>query len=211
MNILLLAAVAAATPTALDAERALIRDVQRLGQWSALRAHADQDAVIMTPQAEWADEFLKGRENPAGQRRWSPNTSFVSCDGNIAINTGPWKSADGLQSGYFTTVWQREKGQWRWLYHGQEAAGRPIAARRTPVVRKASCRGRPPGAPLMSPPSTKKGPRGAKPDDFGRGQSADRTFGWDWRVGQKNLRHIRIFLWTGRRYEVALNQKNIGR
>ena len=211
MYIYLLAALGAASPTAVDAERALIRDARRVGQWTAFLAHADPDAVILTPQAEWADEFLTGRQNPAAPRRWSPNTSFVSCDGNIAINTGPWRSANGRQSGYFTTVWQREKGQWRWLYHSEETASRPITARRTPVVRKASCRGRPPGAPLMTPPSTKKGPRGAKPDDFGRGQSADRTFGWDWRVGQRDLRHIRVFLWTGRRYEVALNQRNIGR
>lgn len=211
MLILLLAAIGAATPTAVDAERALSRDAQRNGQWTALGAYADPDAIILTPQAEWADDFLTGKKNPPASRRWSPNASFVSCDGNIAINTGPWSSADGRQRGYFTTVWQREKGQWRWLYHGQETLSRPLAARRTPIVRKASCRGRPPGAPLMSPPSTKKGPRGARPDDFGRGESADRTFGWDWRVGQKNARHIRIFQWTGRRYAVALNQRNTGK
>ncbi len=211
MLILLLAAMGAATPTAVDAENALSRDAKRNGQWSAFLAHADPDAVFLTPQAEWSDEFLKGKTNPPAARRWSPNASYVSCDGNIAINTGPWTSADRRQSGYFTTVWQREKGQWRWLYHAQEDLNRPLASRQTPITRKASCRGQAPGAPLMSPPTTKKGPRGAKPDDFGSGQSADRTFGWDWRVGQKDLRHMRVFLWTGRRYVVALNQRNIGK
>lgn len=211
MLILLVAAIgAAAAPTAVDAERALSRDAQRMGQWSAFLAYSDPDAVMLTPQAEWADEFLKGKTNPLTARRWSPNASYVSCDGNMAVNTGPWTSADGRQSGYFTTVWQREKGRWRWLSHSEETLSRPLAARRAPIVRKASCRGRAPGAPLMSPPSTKKGTRGAKPDDFGSGQSADRTFGWDWRVGQNNLRHIRIFLWTGRRYTVPLNHRNIG-
>ena len=211
MLILLLAAIGAATPTAVDAERALSRDAQRNGQWTAFAAYADPDAVILTPQAQWADAFLKSKKDPPVARRWSPNASFVSCDANVAINTGPWSSADGRQNGYFTTVWQREKGQWRWLYHREETLNRSLAARRTPIVRKASCRGHAPGAPLMSPPSTKKGPRGATPDDFGRGESADHTFGWDWRVGQNNFRHIRIFLWTGRRYVVALNQRNMGK
>lgn len=211
MLILILAAMSAATPTAIDAERALTRDAQRAGQWSALLAHADPDAVLITPQAEWADEYLKGKSNPTLARRWSTNASYVSCDGNIAVNTGPWVSADRRQYGYFTTVWQREKGQWRWLYHAEEDLSRPLTQRRAAVTHRASCRGQAPGAPLMSQPTTKKGPRGAKPDDFGSGQSGDQTFGWDWRVGQKDLRHIRVFLWTGRRYEVALNQRNIGK
>ena len=211
MLILVLAAMGAATPTAVDAERALSRDAQSNGQWTALKAYADPDAVLLTPQAEWADEFLKGKKDPPASRRWSPNASFVSCDGNIAVNTGPWTSADGRQSGYFTTLWQREKGQWRWLSHSEESLNKPVTARRSPILRKASCKGRAPGAPLMSPPSKRTGPRGATPDDFGRGESADRTLGWDWRVGQKDSRHLRIFLWTGRRYTVALNQKNIGR
>lgn len=211
MLMLFVAALGAATPTAVDAERALAADARSKGQWTAYRAYADPDAVMLTPQAEWARQYLKGKKDPAAARLWSPNASFVSCNGNIAVNTGPWKSADGRQSGYFTTLWQREKNQWHWIYHGTEALSEPPTALAKPVVRKGSCNGRAPGAPLMSPPSMKRGPHGASPDDFGRGQSADRTLGWDWRVGQKNARHIRIFLWTGHRYIVALNQRISGK
>ena len=67
------------------------RDAQRQGQWTATRAYADPDAVMFTPQAIWAREFLEGRKDPAVASRWSPNASYVSCDGKMAVNTGPWR------------------------------------------------------------------------------------------------------------------------
>jgi len=202
----ILAAVGAATPTAVDAERAFSRDAQRNGQWTASRAYADPDAVMFTPQAIWARDFLKGRKNPTVALRWSPNASYVSCDGRIAVNTGPWQSANGRQHGFFTTVWEQEKGQWHWISDGRHTLKKPLAARKTPIVRKGSCRGRAPGPPLMAAPSTKKGPGGVAPDDFGRGYSDDRTLGWDWRVGANGARRFRTFLWNGRGYTVALDQ-----
>jgi hypothetical protein len=208
---LFLVAAAATAPTAVDAERAFSRDAQRNGQWTAARAYADEDAVMFTPQAIWARDFLKGRKDPAAATRWSPNASYVSCDGLMAVNTGPWQSANGQQSGFFTTVWQQEKGRWRWVSDGRHTLAKPIAARATPIVRKASCRGRAPGPPLMAAPSTKKGPGGLAPDDFGRGYSSDRTLGWDWRVGPNGVRRFRAFLWTGRGYTIALTQTIGGR
>lgn len=205
MITLILAAVGAA-PTAIDAERAMSRDAQRNGQWTASRAYADLDAVIFTPQAVWARDFLRGRKDPPAAIRWSPNASYVSCDGRVAVNTGPWQDPKGRQNGFFTTVWQQERGQWRWVSDGRHTLKRPLAARKAPIVHKGSCRGRAPGPPLMAPPSTKKGPGGAKPDDFGRGYSDDRTLGWDWRVGPNGARRFRAFLWNGRGYTVALQQ-----
>ena len=55
---------AAAAPTAIDAEHAFARDAQRIGQWTAFRKWADSDAVMFTPQAAWARDFL-GPEGPA--------------------------------------------------------------------------------------------------------------------------------------------------
>ncbi|MGI8931118.1 MAG: hypothetical protein ACR2FK_01885 [Sphingomicrobium sp.] len=207
MLTLFLAVLGSTAPTAIEAERAFARDAQRKGEWTAYRAYADPDAVMFTPQAIWAHELLKGKKDPPASRRWSPNASYVSCDGRLAVNTGPWKSANGAESGYFTTVWQQEKRRWRWVYEGGDTLKEPLTARKTPIVSKSSCRGRAPGAPLMAPPSAKRGPRGAAPDDFGRGQSADRTLGWDWRVGPKGARQFRVFKWTGRGYVLALDQK----
>ncbi|MEO6114466.1 MAG: hypothetical protein ABIP07_08485 [Sphingomicrobium sp.] len=210
MLTLFLAALGATGPTAIDAERAFARDAQKKGQWTASRAYADPDAVMFTPQAIWARDFLKGRRDPQVALHWSPNASYVSCDGRMAVNTGPWQNANGQQRGFFTTVWQQEKGQWHWISDGRHTLKRPLAARKTPLVRKGSCKGRAPGPPLMAPPTTKRGPGGVAPDDFGRGHSEDRTLGWDWRVGPKGVRHFRTFLWTGRGYTLALEQ-TIGR
>ena len=206
MLIVFLAALAAAAPTAVDAERAFRRDAQAKGQWTASRAYADHDAVMFTPQAIWARDFLKGRQDPPTAMQWSPNASFVACDGQTAVNTGPWATADGQQRGFYTTVWQREEGRWQWISDGRHTLKKPLAGRASPVVRKASCSGRAPGPPLMATPSAKPGPGGAAPDDFGRGHSADRTLGWEWRVGPNGARNFRTYLWDGRRYTLALNQ-----
>ncbi len=118
---LLLAAAAAAAPTAVDAERAFAADAQRIGQWSAFRKYADRDAVMFTPQAVWAHEFLKDRKDPPKAVAWHPTQSWVSCDGRTAVNTGP-AFRDGKAYGNFNTVWQREKGDWLWVYD----AGSPL-------------------------------------------------------------------------------------
>jgi hypothetical protein len=43
--------------------------------------------------------------------------------------------------------------------------------------------------------------------DIGRGQSADRTLGWDWKVEKDGTRHFRTFLWNGRNYQQVLFQE----
>ena len=59
--------LAATSVTAVDAERAFARDAERIGQWTASRFYADPDAVMFTPQAIWARDFLRqeGPENSA--------------------------------------------------------------------------------------------------------------------------------------------------
>ena len=142
---LLLAAApaASAVPTAVDAELAFARDARRIGQWSAFRKWADNDAVMFTPQAVWAQTFLKPLKNPPKAIAWRPAHSFVSCDGRTAVNTGPWFKQDGTPGGYFTTVWQRSGSKWRWVYDG----GGPYAeGTKTPTgkaqVHRGACRTR---------------------------------------------------------------------
>lgn len=207
MLILLFAAVGAATPTAVEAEIAFNAAAQTDGQWKASRDYAGGDAVMFTPQAIWARDFLKDRKDPPAAPHWSPNASYVSCDGRMAVNTGPWRSADGRQSGFFTTVWELKDGHWQWISDGRHTLKSPLAARQTPVVRKGSCNGHAPGPPLMKAPSTKAGSGGVAPDDFGRGRSADGTLGWEWRVRSNGGRQFRAYLWSGRGYTVALDQK----
>ena len=168
MLTLLLAAAVPTAPSALDAERAFSRDAQRMGQWAALAALADRDAVVFTPQAVWARDFLKGRKDAPRTISWTPTASYVSCDGRVAVNTGPWQDRERGQTGFFTTVWEQQNGQWHWLSHGRHTLGKPLATRRIAVVRRGSCRGRAPGPPIMKPPPIRNA-AGVKPDDFGRG------------------------------------------
>ena len=195
---------AAALPTAVDAERAFARDAQRIGQWTAFRKYADEDAVMFTPQAIWAHEFLRGKKDPPKSVRWWPAASYVSCDGRTAVNTGPALSPDGRGHGYFTTVWQRDRRQWKWVYDGGDALKTPRARPQQPYVRRAACIGKPTRAPLLKPPPAVKKRDAGPPDDFGLGYSADRTLAWDWKVEAKGERRFRTFLWNGLRYEQVL-------
>jgi hypothetical protein len=196
--------LAAAAPTAVDAEYAFARDAQRIGQWTAFRKYADKDAVMFTPQAVWVREFLKDAKDPPKSVRWWPAHSFASCDGRTAVNTGPWLQPDGKTHGYFTTVWQRERGRWTWVYDGGDGLKGPVPAVPKAQVHRPNCRVRAPGPPTLAPrPLTARQAR-VTPEDDGRGQSADRTIGWDWKVEKNGARHFRVLMWNGQRYEQVL-------
>ena len=202
------AALIASAPlaTAVDAELAFARDAQRIGQWTAFRKYADPDAVMFTPQAVWVRDFLRDRKDPPKSVRWAPAHSFVSCDGRTAVNTGPWFSPDGKVQGYFTTVWQRDKSDWRWVYDGggPYAPGTKPPLRVRPQVHRGACRTKAPGAPVIPPPPLTPNQARTTPEDNGRGQSADKTLGWDWKVEKNGARHFRVYQWNGRRYSQVL-------
>ncbi len=199
----LLLAASAAGPSVIDAENAFARDAQRIGQWTAFARYADQDAVMFDPQAVWVRDFLKGRKNPPRSVSWWPTHSFISCDGRTAVNTGPWVGPDGKRHGYFTTVWQQAKGRWRWVYDGGDQLSGPIPRRTPAQVHRAPC-GRAPGPPINAPPPLTAKQARTTPEDTGRGQSADKTLGWDWKVEKNGARKLRVYQWNGSRYAQVL-------
>ena len=207
----LLLFAAAPASTALDAERAFAADAQRIGQWTAFRKYADRDAVIFTPQATWARDFLRGRKDPPRSISWRPALSYVSCDGRTAVNTGPWFGVGGHAGGTFATVWQKTPQGWRWVYDG----GGPLTGSSShhvqPAVHRAACTGRPTGAPIAPPPHLSNRKAQVARADNGRGQSADGTLGWDWRVNAKGTRRFRVFQWTGRSYVQVINRQTRAR
>jgi hypothetical protein len=193
----------AALPTAIDAERAFAADAQRIGQWSAFRKYAEDDAVMFTPQAVWARDFLKGRKDPPRAIRWWPTRSFVSCDGRTAVNSGGAVFPHGKRRSMFTTVWQRTPKGWRWVYDAgvdTKAAGAAVR----PRVSRASCRAKAPGAPVIAPVALTNKQARTSPEDSGRGESADKTLGWDWKVEKNGAHRFRVFLWNGVRYAQVL-------
>jgi hypothetical protein len=196
----------ATVPTAVDAELAFASDAQKIGLWTAFRKWADNDAVIFTPQAAWAQVQLKDKKDPPKAITWRPADSYVSCDGRIAVNTGPWFAPDGTPRGFFTTVWQRTGSTWRWVYDGggEYPAGTTPPSATKATVHRASCKTRAPGAPIPPPPPLTKREARTTPEDNGRGQSADKTLGWDWKVEKDGARRLRVYQWNGKKYVEAL-------
>ena len=205
--IILAVAMAAQAPTAIDAERDFAADAHRIGVWTAFRKYALPDAVMFTPQAVFAHDYLKDLKDPPKSFDWWPTESFVSCDGRTAVNFGSAVRADGTPMSQFTTVWLRKDGKWQWTYDGgspvDKAAFKPKGTK-VRVVR-ARCT-KAPGAPVIQPlPLTDKEAR-KTPEDRGRGESADKTLGWDWKVDKDGSRHFRVFVWNGSRYAQSLYQ-----
>lgn len=194
---------AARIGSATDAEIAFARDAKKIGQWSAFRKWADRDAVMFAPHAVWARTFLKPLKDPPRSISWRPAQSFVSCDARTAVNTGPWFTQDHALGGYFTMIWQRTPAGWRWVYEGGIPA--PVEKASGPTARRASCDGDAPGPPITAPPMLGRERTIAGPQDAGRGLSADKTLGWDWKVSARGARTLRVFLWTGGRYAKVID------
>jgi ketosteroid isomerase-like protein len=188
---LLLAAAASAPPakTAIDAERAFAADAHRLGQWTAFKKWSTDDALMFVPQPIKAHEFLKGRKDPPVAVFWWPGKSFVSCDGQTAINSGPWVREWGKSVGYFTTVWKRQPdGGWKWVYDAGDTLKQPRAEGGDiqPVV--ASCNGK---QKLVSHSHW----------------SEDRTLAWTNIIGPQGQRSFFVWLWTGEKYENVISDQ----
>lgn len=198
--------IAAASMTAVDAERAFNRDAQRIGQWTAFKKYADETAVMFTPQAVWAHEFLDGRKDPPKSVTWAPSDSWVSCDGRTAINRGPWKAPNGGK-GYFTTVWVRESAGWQWTYDGGDSLAKPMAWPKRPRVQRASCGGKEKiRAEYREEVKPTARIAGKPPADAGQGRSADGTLIYEWRVAASGERRFEAKLWNGRDYRTILDQ-----
>ena len=198
---------AAPVATAVDAERAFAADAQRLGQWTAFRKWADPTAVMFTPQAAWAQDYLKNTKDPRVALRWSPARSWLSCDRRTAVNTGPWRNPAQGSQGYFTTLWMRQaSGDWRWTVDGGDVLKTPLAARRQPVVRTAACGNRALRNRLITAEYARPQNRAAPPGDSGFQRSADGTLLFSWTVAADGTRRQTTRLWTGRRFDTVLDQ-----
>jgi len=192
--IALLMLAAAAAPTALQAESAFEQDAQKVGQWTAFRKWAAADAVMFMPKPIAAQAFLKDRKDPPQSLRWSASNSFVSCDGTVAVNTGPWSGFNGTKHGYFTTVWRREDGAWQWIYDAGDKLPAPRVAEEG-RQKVASCEGTP-STLAEAPP--------AEEASAASGASEDGTLRWSWIYMPDGARSFRAFLWNGSAYEQVI-------
>ena len=183
MILALLLAAAEPSMTAIDAERAFVADAQKLGQWTAFRKYAADDAEMYVPQRVNAQEFLRDLKDPPASVFWWPGKSFVSCDGSYAVNTGPWVRQYGKAVGYFTTVWKRQPdGSWKWIYDGGDGLATARAEGGDIKPSPASCEGKPAGLPSAS-------------------KSPDGSLAWTIEVGGAGQRSFRAFVWNGKEYQ----------
>ena len=198
--ILAMALAAAEPQSALDAERAFAADAQKLGQWTAFRKYAADDAVMFTPQAGSAQQFLKGKADPAVAVFWWPGRSYLSCDGQTAINTGPWVRAWGKSVGYFTTVWQRRPdGSWKWALDHGDGLIRPRGEGGDIKVEQAPC----PNVTLPADPQREA----ATGVQYGGGSSKDGTLRWNWAVLPDGSRTFWASMWDGRQLKVVIEDR----
>ena len=198
--ILALLLAAAEPQSAIDAERAFAADAQKIGQWTAFRKWSTREATMFVPEAGSAHEYLKGKADPQEAVFWWPGRSYVSCDGNTAINTGPWVRQWGKSVGYFTTVWQRQSdGKWKWLLDHGDGLKEPRAEGGDIRPQRASC----PKLPVQPVPKREVDPQ----FKIGGGSSKDGTLNWNWTVLPNGSRNFRASIWDGREHKVVISDK----
>lgn len=124
---------------AVAAEIAFAKLAQEKGQWTAFAQTATKDAVMFVPQMVLAQDWLKGKANPPKAVTWQPHQVWASCDGSLIVTRGAWQGqADA--SGYFTTVWQRQKdGKYKWVADQGEPLPLPLDAPEMIVAKVAQC------------------------------------------------------------------------
>jgi hypothetical protein len=192
----LLALTFAALSGAVEAEREFSATAQAEGQWTAFRQFAAEESVLFTAGPIDAHEALANRADPAISVVWWPARSFVSCDGELAINTGPWLRAHQSRQGSFVTVWRKQPdGGWRWLLDDGRDLETPIPAGEEPEVRQASCDGMPP--PPDRAPVAQAAPRTS-------GASPDGTLRWRVDIRPDGSRRLSAWLYDGARMEPVL-------
>lgn len=188
--------LAAAPQTPIEAERAFDKLAAKDGQWTAFRATASADAMLFVPQPVKAQDWLKDKSDPPKTVRWQPAESYLSCDGSLAVNTGPWQRPNGT-TGYFTTVWRREGRGWKWVLDHGDALDTPRKAPKKARARKASCHKVPGQSFNIAAPQVGGG--------SGAGQSHDGTLAFDWRVEPDGARVVKVRIWNGTGFDDVLS------
>ena len=191
----LVMARAGASPSILDAERDFAALAQRAGQWTAFRATAAPDAILLSPEPVRVLEALRDKQDPPRSATWQPSAAFLSCDGTAGATMGPWQRPTSV--GYFATIWTRQARQWRWkvdMGDSLEAAWPPAPA--DVKIKRASC----------SRPNRSKLPHLGRLPKMGRGSSTDRSLEWVWWSTSKDRSGLKVFLWNGTRYTTVIDK-----
>ena len=162
-----------ANPSAvIAAELAFAQLAQAKGQWTAFRETSTGDAVMFAPQMVRAQDWLRGRADPAVAVKWLPHRIWSSCDGTLGITHGAWQRPNNTV-GYFTTVWQRQRnGAYKWVFDHGDVLAMPQEAPEMISAKVATC-------PPRRPGSSARPAQAAPFDPAARsGRSDDATLTW---------------------------------
>lgn len=180
------------------AEVALGQLARRKGQWQAFRETAAEGATMFVPQPVDARQWLKSQPEPATAMSWQPQDVFLSCDGSLAVASGPWQKAQGAQ-GTFTTVWQRQKkGEYKWVM-SQAEDGAPSPGASDMIRSSVATCPRGPRSSTATPVAFPAGTRG--------GWSADGTLSWSVTVAADCSRTLSVSLSRGTAMEPVLERR----
>lgn len=135
-----------------QAERAFASAAQTHGQWTAFREFAAPDALMMLDGPQPAVPYLKDRKDPGVAVMWWPARIVTSCDGSLALSTGPWRRADTGRVGRYFTIWRHDETGWHWIYDGGVRDEAGTAAGDVPVKRARRACGKPPALPKEAAP-----------------------------------------------------------
>jgi hypothetical protein len=177
------------------AEIAFNRLAQEKGQWTAFRETMAKDAVMFEPARVYAADYLKGKADPAKSVTWQPYQVWSSCDGSAGVTHGAWQLGDKV-TGYFTTVWLRQKdGQLKWVLDHGDLLEKPLPLSEMLTAKTAECKGTI-ALPITAPPE------GA---DMRVGMSRDQTLTWTSTVNTDMSRTITIKSWNGSAFATVLS------
>ena len=186
-----------ANPSAvIAAELGFARLAQDKGQWTAFRATASEDALIFTPQRNKAADYLEDKDDPLVSVRWQPHQVWSSCDGSYGVTRGAWQGSKG--TGYFSTVWQRQKdGRYKWVVDQGGALVQPLTAPESIKATVADCStDRPPPIPPLA-----NLPEG----EISRVLADDGSLEWTSATSPRGATRFILRLWDGKAFVTAID------
>lgn len=128
--VLLLAATSAAAQNPLEARRAEVFTAERAfarsladRDFAAFGRYVAEDCVFFSgPNALHGREAVLAAwkpffEGPTAPFSWDPDQVEVQSSGELALSTGLVKNPQGVVTGRFNSIWQRQAdGQWRVIF-----------------------------------------------------------------------------------------------
>ncbi len=179
-------------------ELALARAAREKGQWTAFAEYAAANAVMFQPGPINARDWLRRQVNPPQPLSWQPHQVWSSCDGTLAVTRGAWQRPDG-STGYFTTVWERQRnGEYKWVMNQGDVLGQPLAAPDMIGGTSAMCRSQPtPPAEMLAGPA----------DTVSSGASRDGALRWHVVARPDGSRTVTASYWDGDAWRDAVHEQ----